>query len=72
MDAAGVGLDIVYKFSKEEWKDDNYLNAFPFPFFASVLLSPSHVTASADWLLGFAPEILVAVTLDVVGEPPVS
>jgi len=29
----GVGLNIVYKFAKEEWKDDNYLNAFPFPMF---------------------------------------
>lgn len=34
LDVAGVGLDIVYKFAKEEWKDDDYLNAFPFPFFA--------------------------------------
>jgi hypothetical protein len=30
----GVGLDIVYKFIKEEWKDDDYLNSFPFPIFA--------------------------------------
>jgi len=34
LDVAGVGLDIFYKFAKEEWKDDDYLNAFPFPMFA--------------------------------------
>jgi len=34
LDVAGVGLDIVYKFAKEEWKDDDYLNSFSFPIFA--------------------------------------
>lgn len=29
----GVLLSAKYKFAKEEWKDDNYLNAFPFPMF---------------------------------------
>ena len=28
----GVTLQAVYSFAKEEWKDDNYLKRFPFPF----------------------------------------
>lgn len=32
--AAGVELNTVYSFGKEEWKDDDFLRQFPFPFFA--------------------------------------
>lgn len=32
--AAGVNENAIYSFAKEEWKDDDYLRAFPFPMFA--------------------------------------
>lgn len=32
--ADGVEMNSIYSFTKEEWKDDNFLRQFPFPMFA--------------------------------------
>jgi hypothetical protein len=34
LSADGVEMNSIYSFAKEEWKDDNFLRQFPFPFFA--------------------------------------
>lgn len=51
----GVGLDVFYKFAKEQWKADDFLNSFPFPLFAIDTDAGKYITGTDgsynnDWV----------------------